>query len=129
MTAYASRCHNSTCGAQASTSGRDRVPDGARNRINSTHSRSLERHLQPVFPSETFPFAVRLSIDLLAAGGSETMMALAAASLAMTDAGIPIHSQIAGVWHMLVMHVQVHVRLPMVGCVCVHLMLAYFTCL
>lgn len=67
-----------------------------RNRINGNHSRLLERSLQTVFPSATFPFAVRLSIDLMAAGGSETMMALSAASLAMADAGIPIQSQIAG---------------------------------
>lgn len=72
------------------------MADGMRNRINGSHSRLLERSLQHIFPAESFPFAVRLSIDLLAAAGSEHMMALSAASLAMTDAGIPLRSQIAG---------------------------------
>ena len=68
-----------------------------RSRLNSSYSRILERSLKAVMPSTSFPFAVRLSVEMLAADGSEAMTALGAASLALADAGIPLKTQLAGI--------------------------------
>lgn len=68
-----------------------------RSRLNSSYSRILERSLKAIMPSTDFPFAVRLSVEMLAADGSEAMTALGAASLALADAGIPLKTQLAGV--------------------------------
>ncbi len=81
---------------QASTSGRDRVPDPVKQRVRRITGRMLESRLSAAFPSTPFPFAVRLNVDVLAADGSETMAALSAASLALADAGVPVRAQVAG---------------------------------
>ena len=56
----------------------------------------LESGLATAFPSDTFPFAVRLHVDLLASDGSEAMLALSTALLAMADAGVPLRDHVAG---------------------------------
>jgi len=81
---------------QASTSGRDRIPDPVKQRVRRNTGRMLESRLSAAFPSTPFPFAVRLNVDVLAADGSETMAALSAASLALADAGVPVRAQVAG---------------------------------
>ncbi|DBB10117.1 hypothetical protein WJX82_000225 [Trebouxia sp. C0006] len=82
--------------AEASTSGRDRIPDPVKQRVRRNTGRMLESRLSAAFPSTLFPFAVRLNVDVLAADGSETMAALSAASLALADAGVPVRAQVAG---------------------------------
>ncbi|KAL0036610.1 hypothetical protein WJX79_002514 [Trebouxia sp. C0005] len=82
--------------AEASTSGRDRIPDPVKHRVRRNTGRMLESRLSAAFPSTPFPFAVRLNVDVLAADGSETMAALSAASLALADAGVPVRAQVAG---------------------------------
>ena len=81
---------------QASTTGRDRVTEGEKKRNSRSIGRLLERGLQAALPATHFPFAVRLTVDLLSADGSETMAALSAASLALADAGVPIQAHVAG---------------------------------
>ena len=81
---------------QASVSGRDRVSEAEKRRNRRSIGRLLERSLQTALPSTHFPFAVRLTVDLLSADGSEAMAALSAASLAMADAGVPITAHVAG---------------------------------
>ena len=81
---------------QASTTGQDRVTEGEKKRNSRSIGRLLERGLHAALPATDFPFAVRLTVDLLSADGSETMAALSAASLALADAGVPISAHIAG---------------------------------
>ena len=81
---------------QASTTGQDRVTEGERKRNSRSIGRLLERGLHAALPATHFPFAVRLTVDLLSADGSETMAALTAASLALADAGVPIEAHVAG---------------------------------
>lgn len=88
---------------QASTSGRDRIPDPVKQRVRRNTGRMLESRLSAAFPSTPFPFAVRLNVDVLAADGSETMAALSAASLALADAGVPVRAQVAGLLLLLLL--------------------------
>ena len=81
---------------QASTAWQDRVTEVEKKRNSRNMGRLLERGLQAALPATHFPFAVRLTVDLLSADGSETMAALSAASLALADAGVPVEAHVAG---------------------------------
>ena len=81
---------------QASTTGRDRVTQGEKNRNSRNMGRLLERGLQATLPATHFPFAVRLNVDLLSGDGSEAMAALSASSLALADAGVAVQAHVAG---------------------------------
>ena len=81
---------------QAGTTGQGRVTEGEKKRNSRSIGRLLERGLHAALPATHFPFAVRLTVDLLSADGSETMAALSAASLALADAGLPISAHVAG---------------------------------
>ena len=81
---------------QASTTGRDRISEAEKKRSSRNISRLLERGLLATLPDTHFPFAVRLTVDLLSTDGSEAMAALSAASLALADAGVPVKGHVAG---------------------------------
>jgi polyribonucleotide nucleotidyltransferase len=62
------------------------------------HGMLAERALEPMVPaSEDFPYTIRLVSDILESNGSSSMASVCAGSLAMMDAGVPMHAPVAGV--------------------------------
>ena len=60
-------------------------------------SRLLEAALSGVMPGALdFPFAVRLTADVLALDGSAVSAAVSSGSLALIGAGVPISAPVAG---------------------------------
>lgn len=60
------------------------------------HSMLIERAVKPVLETE-FPYAVRLSADVLASDGSSSMASVCAGSMALRDAGVPVSQLVAGI--------------------------------
>ena len=60
------------------------------------HGALAERALRAVVP-EPFPFALRLTAEVLESNGSSSMASVCAGSLALMDAGVPTSSAVAGV--------------------------------
>ncbi|XP_043212802.1 LOW QUALITY PROTEIN: polyribonucleotide nucleotidyltransferase 1, mitochondrial-like [Amphibalanus amphitrite] len=60
------------------------------------HGALAERALRAVVP-EPFPFALRLTAEVLESNGSSSMASVCAGSLALMDAGVPTTSAVAGV--------------------------------
>jgi len=62
------------------------------------HGALAERALLSLLPPEAdFPYAMRLVSDILESNGSSSMATVCGGSLAMMDAGVPIHSPCAGI--------------------------------
>ncbi|CAK0784195.1 hypothetical protein CVIRNUC_007399 [Coccomyxa viridis] len=67
-------------------------------RIEVEGGRLLQMALSSVVPrGRKFPFAVRLTTDVLADDGSAAMTAVSSASLALTNAGVQLSAPVAGV--------------------------------
>jgi polyribonucleotide nucleotidyltransferase len=62
------------------------------------HGALAERSIAPVLPpSEQFPYTIRVVSDILASNGSSSMASVCGATLALMDAGVPIHAPVAGI--------------------------------
>ena len=62
------------------------------------HGNLAERALQGVLPPfEEFPYTIRIVSDVLESNGSSSMASVCGGSLALFDAGAPIHAAVAGV--------------------------------
>jgi polyribonucleotide nucleotidyltransferase len=62
------------------------------------HGNLAERALQAVLPdAAAFPYTIRIVSDVLESNGSSSMASICGGSLALFDAGVPIHSAVAGV--------------------------------
>ena len=62
------------------------------------HGALAERSLAAVVPDEKkFPYTLRVVSDILESNGSSSMATVCGATLAMMDAGVPIHTPIAGI--------------------------------
>lgn len=61
------------------------------------HGALAERSVLPVVPVEDFPYAIRITSDILESNGSSSMGTVCAASLALMDAGVPIEKPVAGI--------------------------------
>ncbi|XP_060826480.1 polyribonucleotide nucleotidyltransferase 1, mitochondrial [Bombus pascuorum] len=60
------------------------------------HGALAERGLRAVIPKD-YPFAIRLTSEVLESNGSSSMASVCGGSLALMDAGVPISSPVAGV--------------------------------
>jgi polyribonucleotide nucleotidyltransferase len=68
------------------------------------HGALAERALTPMMPAEDkFPYTVRVVSEILESNGSSSMASVCGGSLAMMDAGVPMHKPVAGVAMGLVM--------------------------
>src|SRR5215208_2284157 len=68
------------------------------------HGALAERALTPMMPAEDkFPYTVRIVSDILESNGSSSMASVCGGSLAMMDAGVPLHKPVAGVAMGLIM--------------------------
>lgn len=62
------------------------------------HGRLAKRALVPVFPSvESFSYSVRLVSEITESNGSSSMASICSGCLALMDAGVPLHTHVAGI--------------------------------
>ncbi|MDI3471910.1 MAG: polyribonucleotide nucleotidyltransferase [Thermotogaceae bacterium] len=62
------------------------------------HGHLAERALKNLLPSEEeFPYTIRVVSEILESNGSSSMATVCSGSLALMDAGVPIHKHVAGV--------------------------------
>lgn len=71
---------------------------GSPGRREIGHGALAERSLVPVLPSEEeFPYAIRLSSEIMESNGSTSMASVCGGTLALMDAGVPISAPVAGI--------------------------------
>ncbi len=71
---------------------------GGLNRREIGHGALAERSLLAVMPSDNdFPYAIRVSSEIMASNGSTSMASVCGGCLALMDAGVPIKTPVAGI--------------------------------
>lgn len=71
---------------------------GGLNRREIGHGALAERSVLPVIPAEAdFPYALRVSSEVMESNGSTSMATVCAASLSLLDAGVPLTRPVAGI--------------------------------
>jgi len=71
---------------------------GSPGRREIGHGALAERSIAPVIPPESeFPYAIRISSEIMESNGSTSMASVCAGVLALMDAGIPIRKPVAGI--------------------------------
>jgi len=77
---------------------------GETGRVGSTSRREIghgalaERSIAPVIPAEgAFPYAIRISSEVMESNGSTSMASVCAGVMALMDAGVPIRKPVAGI--------------------------------
>ncbi|HLJ32626.1 MAG TPA: polyribonucleotide nucleotidyltransferase, partial [Ktedonobacteraceae bacterium] len=62
------------------------------------HGALVERAVAAVIPAKSeFPYAIRIVSDVLSSNGSSSMGSVCGSTLALMEAGVPIHAPVAGV--------------------------------
>lgn len=71
---------------------------GGQNRREIGHGALAERSVEPVLPGQfDFPYAVRISSEVMESNGSTSMATVCAGTLALLDAGVPLKRPVAGI--------------------------------
>jgi polyribonucleotide nucleotidyltransferase len=71
---------------------------GSPGRREIGHGALAERSLAPVIPAEVdFPYAIRVSSEIMESNGSTSMASVCGGCLALMDAGVPIKRPVAGI--------------------------------
>ncbi len=71
---------------------------GGANRREIGHGALCERSLEMVLPAESdFPYAIRVSSEVMESNGSTSMASTCAGTLALLDAGVPLKAPVAGI--------------------------------
>lgn len=71
---------------------------GGQNRREIGHGALAERSIEPVIPSDVaFPYAIRVSSEIMESNGSTSMATVCAGTMALLDAGVPLKSPVAGI--------------------------------
>jgi polyribonucleotide nucleotidyltransferase len=71
---------------------------GSPGRREIGHGALAERSLEPVLPLEAeFPYAIRVSSEIMESNGSTSMASVCGGTLALMDAGVPIKAPVAGI--------------------------------
>lgn len=71
---------------------------GGQNRREIGHGALAERSIEPVLPPDSeFPYAVRVSSEVMESNGSTSMASVCAGTLALLDAGVPLIRPVAGI--------------------------------
>jgi polyribonucleotide nucleotidyltransferase len=77
---------------------------GETGRVGSTSRREIghgalaERSIAPVIPAEAaFPYAIRVSSEVMESNGSTSMASVCAGVMALMDAGVPIRKPVGGI--------------------------------
>jgi polyribonucleotide nucleotidyltransferase len=71
---------------------------GSPGRREIGHGALAERSIAPIVPSQQdFPYAIRVSSEIMESNGSTSMASVCAGCLALMDAGVPIKKPVAGI--------------------------------
>jgi polyribonucleotide nucleotidyltransferase len=71
---------------------------GSPGRREIGHGALAERSIVPVLPSQAdFPYAIRVSSEIMESNGSTSMATVCSGVLALMDAGVPIKTPVAGI--------------------------------
>ncbi|MDF1811396.1 MAG: polyribonucleotide nucleotidyltransferase [Verrucomicrobiales bacterium] len=71
---------------------------GGMNRREIGHGALAERSIEPVIPDlAEFPYAIRVTSEVMESNGSTSMASVCSGSLALLDAGVPIKANVAGI--------------------------------
>lgn len=61
------------------------------------HGALAERSIEPMIPFKDFPYAVRVTSEIMESNGSTSMASVCGGSLALMDAGVPMIRPVAGI--------------------------------
>ena len=61
------------------------------------HGALAERSLEPMVPTATYPYAIRITSEITESNGSSSMATVCGGCLALMDAGVPIIRPVAGI--------------------------------
>ncbi|HXR06206.1 MAG TPA: polyribonucleotide nucleotidyltransferase, partial [Candidatus Acidoferrum sp.] len=61
------------------------------------HGALAERSIEPMLPLATYPYAVRVTSEIMESNGSSSMATVCGASLALMDAGVPLARPVGGI--------------------------------
>jgi polyribonucleotide nucleotidyltransferase len=61
------------------------------------HGALAERSIAPMLPLETYPYAVRVTSEIMESNGSTSMASVCGGTLALMDAGVPLIRPVAGI--------------------------------
>ena len=61
------------------------------------HGALAERSLEPMVPKKEFPYAIRVTCEIMESNGSTSMASVCGGSLALMDAGVPLLRPVAGI--------------------------------
>jgi polyribonucleotide nucleotidyltransferase len=61
------------------------------------HGALAERSLEPMLPLDNYPYAIRVTSEIMESNGSTSMATVCGGSLALMDAGVPLKRPVAGI--------------------------------
>jgi len=61
------------------------------------HGALAERSLEPMLPIKTYPYAIRVTSEIMESNGSTSMATVCGGTLALMDAGVPMIRPVAGI--------------------------------
>lgn len=61
------------------------------------HGALAERSIEPMIPSENYPYTVRVTSEIMESNGSTSMASVCGGTLALLDAGVPMIRPVAGI--------------------------------
>jgi len=61
------------------------------------HGALAERSLEPMLPLATYPYAIRVTSEIMESNGSTSMASVCGGTLALMDAGVPMERPVAGI--------------------------------
>jgi polyribonucleotide nucleotidyltransferase len=61
------------------------------------HGALAERSIEPMLPLKEFPYAVRVTCEIMESNGSSSMASVCGGTLALLDAGVPMIRPVAGI--------------------------------
>jgi polyribonucleotide nucleotidyltransferase len=61
------------------------------------HGALAERSIEPMIPSENYPYTIRVTSEIMESNGSTSMASVCGGTLALMDAGVPMIRPVAGI--------------------------------
>jgi len=61
------------------------------------HGALAERSIEPMLPLDTYPYAIRVTSEIMESNGSTSMASVCGGTLALMDAGVPLTRPVAGI--------------------------------
>ncbi len=61
------------------------------------HGALAERSIEPMVPLDTYPYAIRITSEIMESNGSTSMASVCGGTLALMDAGVPMIRPVAGI--------------------------------